>query len=445
MDINRIFNRGKEFGIEEMEIYMKKSSSTGFKIYGGSMESYNIEEENVLSIRGTYNGRMGYSYTEKLEEESIDEVLNNLIQYAENNESDYIEKLALMEGKYETKEKEGNNLDKYTDEEKIDFLKAMEREALAFDKIKAVENCSYKEITNSIFITNTKGLKLEDSHRIGIINLSVVAENEGDMQPGYSFMVVDDILDEYKDILIKGAVSDALGLLGSSTIKSKKCQVILRNNVAADIFSSMAKVFNGDIVQRNLSMMKDKIGEKIAVESLNIVEDPLFEKGLLCRTFDDEGTPTPKKHIIEKGVLMTFLHNNRTAEKEGVKSTGNGFRTSHKASIEALSTNLYIEKGSTSLDNMIKSIDEGVLIISVEGLHAGINPVSGDFSLLSSGYLIEAGKITKPLCQITVAGNFYGMIEDISDIGNDLKFSFPDIGNFGSPSLKIKSLTIAGN
>lgn len=446
MDIQLIFDRGKECGIEDMEVYMVKNSSMNINIYEGNLEGYSIAEENTLSIRGIYKGKMGYSYTEKIEEDSIDELLGNLIQYAESNEKEYIEVLAEPKEQYKDAKEKNDKLSKYTEEEKIDFLKSIEKEALNFDKrISIVENCSYEEYTNSVFIKNTKGLELEDKYSIGILNLSVVAKDGEDVQTGYSYMVIDDLSDEYKNTLVRDAVSDGINMLKATTIALGNYEIILRNNVVANLFNSMSRVFLGDVVQRNLSMMKGKIGEKVGSDLLNIVEDPLLNNGMISRTFDDEGNPTFSKYIIEKGILKTFLHNTKTAEKEGLESTGNGFRISHKGSIGVLPTNMYIEKGDSTLEDMIDSMDMGIMITDIQGLHAGINPTSGDFSLSSSGFLIEKGQISKPICQITIAGNFYDLLVNITAIGNDTKFSFPMMNYFGSPSIKLNSLTVAGN
>lgn len=105
-------------------------------------------------------------------------------------------------------------------------------------------------------------------------------------------------------------------------------------------------------------------------------------------------------------------------------------------------TNMYIEEGEYSLEDMISSIDEGILITDIQGLHAGINATSGDFSLSSNGYLIKHGKIIKPVNQITIAGNFYKILKDIKALGKDTRFSFLGTNYFGSPSIKIDSLVL---
>ncbi len=443
--VDTLFRKAKECNIEEIEVYISKESSIDFSIYEGQLEKYVVAEEENLSLRGIYKGRMGYSYTEKLREDSLGELINNLIQYAENNDNEELEEMSssILECK-KTVHRE-NLLNRYTEEEKIEYLLDLEKRAYDYDKrVKTIDDCSYQEKIQEVYIRNTKGLEVEDRHTIGIISLSAVAEEGNNMQTGYSNYVFNELSEKYKDKLIEDSVGDAIGMLGAKAIKSGNYKIILRNNVAADMFSYFSPIFLGSTVQKNLSLMKGKLGSKVAVDFFNIVEDPLMENGKYFRTFDDEGTVTYSKHIIENGVLKTFLHNNKTAEKDGAKSTGNGFRTSHKSSIGVMSTNMYIEEGDKSLEDMVKSMENGVIITDIHGLHAGINPTSGDFSLSSNGLLVENGKVIRPLAQITMAGNLYTMLKDIKHIGNDTKFSPPSSSYFGSPSIYIGSLTISG-
>lgn len=443
--IELLFEKAKAYNIEEVEVYINKDSSIDFNIYEGKLEKYVAAEEENLSLRGIYKGKMGYSYTEKLMEDSLDELINNLIQYAENNHSDEVEKMSssILESK-KTVGRE-NLLGNFTEEEKIGYLLDLEKRAYDYDtRVKTISDCSYQEKIQEIYIRNTKGLDLEDSHIIGMISLSAVTEEGNNMQTGYSHYIFKELSEEYKEKLIKDSVGDAIAMLGAESIKSGNYEIILRSNVAADMFSYFSPIFLGSTVQKNLSLMKGKLDSKVAVDFFNIVEDPLMENGKHFRTFDDEGTVAYSKHIIENGILKTFLHNNKTAEKHGSKSTGNGFRNSHKSSIGVMSTNMYIEEGDKSLEDMIKIMERGIIITDIHGLHAGINPTSGDFSLSSNGLLVENGKVVRPLAQITVAGNLYTMLKDIKYIGNDTKFSHPSSSYFGSPSIYIGGLTISG-
>ena len=442
--INLLFEIGKSKDIEEMEVYISKDSNMNINIYNGSLEKFIIAEEENLSLRGIYKGRMGYSYTEKLVEESLEELFENLIQYAENNHNGSIEEISSLQDEIKSQEK-SNDLNRYSQEEKIEYMLDLEKRAYKVDKrVKTISQCSYNEKTQEVLIRNTNGLELADSHTIGTISLSAVTEEAGHMQTGYSHHVFNQLHQEYKDMLIEDSIGDALVMLGAKSIEPGSKEVILRNNVAANLFSNFINNFYGSRVQKNLSLMKGKLGEKVAAPNFNIIENPFMTRGKIYRSFDDEGSPTSKKHIIEDGILKTFLHNKNSGDKDGIASTGNAFRNSHKSSIGTLSTNMYIEEGKDSLEDMTKSMKDGVIITEIHGLHAGINSTSGDFSLSSNGLLVENGQITRPLAQITIAGNFYSMLKNIKHIGNDTKYSHPSGSYFGSPSICVGNLVISG-
>ena len=439
-----LFEKAKSKNIHNVEVHMTKLSSMNINVFDGSLEKFVIAEENKLSVRGIYNGRMAYSYTEKLEKESLEELFNNLIQYAENNHNGPIEEISPMNDNMVSQTRT-NNLDRYSQEEKINYLLDLEKRAYGVDKrVKTISQCSYRQVKEEVFIKNTNGLDLSDSHTIGIINLGAVTEEGGSMQTGYSHHVFNDFDEDYKDQLIKESIGDALVMLGAKSIEPASKKVILRNNVAADLFSNYLKIFYGSSVQKNLSLMKGKIGNQVAVEGLNIIEDPCMVLGKVYRTFDDEGTPTYKKHIIKDGILKTYLHNKKTGKLDGIESTGNAFRDSHKSSIGILPTNSYLQEGDISLDDMIKTMEDGVIITDIHGLHAGINPTSGDFSLSANGLLVEDGQIIRPIAQITVAGNFISMLNNIKHIGNDTKYCNPNGNYFGSPSICVLGLSISG-
>ena len=152
-------------------------------------------------------------------------------------------------------------------------------------------------------------------------------------------------------------------------------------------------IFYAESVQKGLSLLKDKVDKLVANKNFTLIDDPFIKEGFNTCSFDGEGTATSVKKIIDEGVLKTYLYNWKTAVKDGVKSTGNGFRNSYKSSVSTSATNLYVEKGDKSLEEILETVDKGVMITDLQGLHSGLNPVSGDYSLSAHGYEIENGKI----------------------------------------------------
>ena len=157
--------------------------------------------------------------------------------------------------------------------------------------------------------------------------------------------------------------------------------------------------------------------------------------------FDDEGVSTKKKVVVENGVLKTYLHNLKSAKLMHTTSTGNGFKSGYRGNVGISPTNFYIEAGNETYDNMIASMKKGIIIDDISGLHAGINTVSTEFSIQSSGFYVEDGKIVKPVNLITIAGNFLEMMKQVQAVGSDLTFSLSGVG---TPSILFSSLSVSG-
>ena len=198
-------------------------------------------------------------------------------------------------------------------------------------------------------------------------------------------------------------------------------------------------------MQKGLSLLADKEGTVIASEALTLSEEPMLDKALLKIPFDSEGVRTKSKNIINNGKFETALYNTKTARKANRQSTGNGFRSSYASSVGILTTNIVIKPDSLDLEGLCKEVNNGIYITDLNGLHAGVNAISGDFSLQSEGYLIKDGLLVRPIEQITVADNFFEILKKIRVVGNDV-INYPvDMGEFFSPSIVIDSVSVSGD
>ena len=193
-------------------------------------------------------------------------------------------------------------------------------------------------------------------------------------------------------------------------------------------------------------MLSGKLDSKIASEVVTIVDDPLIPWEFGSAPFDSEGVASYKKIVVEDGVFKTFLHNTKTARKDSVAPTGNGFKTNFDSAVSIAGTNFFVKPADKSLEALMAELGNGLMITDFAGLHSGVNPVSGEFSLQAEGFAIKDGKKDRPVEQITVSGSFFDMLNSITAVGSDLKFGTPGpAGNIGSPSLLIRDLDIAGS
>ncbi len=440
---DKLFLKGKEIGFEEMEVYYVDSDSFEIKVYEKDIDSYNVNTSRGLSFRGLINGKMGYSFTEKFSDEDIQYLLKsakeNLEEVEIQGEEFIFEGSENYHEAFKSKYEEIETINKIQD--------AIELEKLGYknSKIDSVQNCILETAKGNRRIINTKGVDLVDFSGVCVAYISVVAKDGEDVKSGSSFKIVEN----YNSIDFSGmaneAIEEAVSKLGAKSIPTGKYKTILRYDVVADMLSTFSSVFSAESVHKGLSLLKGKLNESIASSKITIVDNPFLDEACTKCTFDDEGVATYKKTLVENGVLKTYLHNLKTSKKDGVESTGNGFKGSYKSSVDIGPTNMYIEKGEKSLEDIIKESDNALFITELQGLHSGANSVTGDFSLAAIGKLIKNGKIEGPVEQITVSGNFYDMLKEVEEVANDFKLTSPSVaGAYGSSSIVIKEMSISG-
>ncbi|QOY35054.1 TldD/PmbA family protein [Anaerobacillus isosaccharinicus] len=442
---DRLFNKGREYGFSDMELYYQSNGKFSTKIFKGEVDSYNLAIEGGVSFRGIYNGQMGYAYTEKINEEAISFLLEEAKENGKIIDSEDSEVIFAGSEHYEELTLFSEELASISADEKIALLKKVEAECFALsEKVSSVNYCLLESHDTEKMIANTKGLEKHERGNVVYTYLSVVVKDGDDIKSAgkltlsRNFSMFDPIQ------LAKEVVDEALSALGASSIASKEYPIILKNTAAASLLQTFTSAFSADNVQKGKSRLAKKLDTTIANQLVTIVDDPFLTEGFMSRSFDSEGVATKRLQIVEDGVLKTYLHNLKTATKDNVESTGHGTKSSYKGTITVAPSNLYINPGQSTYEQLVENEPEALIITDLQGLHSGANPISGDFSLAANGYLVKNGQIERPVNQITIAGNFFTMLEQVESIADDLTFGLPMGGYVGSPSLKIKGLAVAG-
>lgn len=439
--IDKVFEAAENLKLEEFEIYFTSSESETIKVFKGEVDTYSNSQNMGISFRTKVDGKMGYSYTESLEEEDILPLIERAISNGK-----IIENLDVIETYGEKKEYEKINsfsasLENISVQEKIDFLLKAEKTALEMDnRIKSVNYCMMGSGKGENIIKNSKGLDLYHKGNSIYAYLAVVVQDGESIKNDAAYIVAKDFSEMDPVKLATEAVSKALKKLNSISIESKGYDIIIENDTFADLLGSMSGIFSAEAVQKGVSKFKGKLDEIVANPLVTITDNPHLKDGYGSAPFDAEGVPTKPKNLIENGVLKTYIHNLKTSKKDGVESTGNAAKGGYKGTMGISTFNLYLEKGENSFDTLLNKIQNGILITGFSGLHSGLNSISGDFSLATEGFLIENGVVTKPLNQITAAGNFFELLKNIEFIGDDLKFNLSGVG---SPSILIKNISIS--
>ena len=249
---------------------------------------------------------------------------------------------------------------------------------------------------------------------------------------------------DYRALTAKAAAG-ALEKMGGEEVNTGVYPVVFDPRAMSDLLKTFSGIFSSEAAQKGLSQLAGAEGTMVASDAVSIVDDPFHPENPMPIHFDAEGSPTYCKKIVEKGVLNTLLYNLKTAHKAGKSTTGNASKGGYNASVRVRPFTMYIEGGDLTEDALLEKAGNGVYITDLEGLHAGANTVSGDFSLQSAGYLIENGKKTTRIKGFTVAGNFYQLLKKIVAVADNTCLPRAlGMTAFGAPSVLVESLSIAG-
>ncbi|MFA5560284.1 MAG: metallopeptidase TldD-related protein [Acholeplasmataceae bacterium] len=428
-------NLGLKKGLTDLQIFSTKNESLRIDVYNQKVDKHVQSSVEVMTIRGIYDGKMSSVRFENLSDANIESMLDRLIENAKALTTS--EPAIIYEGSpsYPEVVEEETDFEKVDVKDRIQLLMDLEKAVLASEKIKQVQATQYQETATETTIVNTKGLSLSRSNRFAYSYALGVFGDDNDIVTAYDIKLAKQFKEfDAKEIAAK-TIDKGVSKLGGKTIKTNRYPVVFSNEMFASILGVFVPVFTGEAAHKNLTALKDKVGEKIALDNINIIDDPLLPEAFFKSPFDDEGVACQKRYIVENGVFKGFFHNLKTAKIFNVEPTGHGFNGA------IAPTNCYLEPGKISFDELIKPIEDGVYITDLVGLHAGVKTVSGDFSLQASGFKIKDGKLDHPVKMIVVSGNFFTLLNNIKGIANDFRI---DLSNMGSASVYIDEMMIAG-
>ncbi|MBT8471793.1 MAG: TldD/PmbA family protein [Marinicaulis sp.] len=270
------------------------------------------------------------------------------------------------------------------------------------------------------------------------VSVSVLAQDENGMERDYDY----DSKTHIDDLKAAAAIGENAGKrtvrrLSPKKMKSRAAPVMFDNRLSASLLGSLSGAANGAAIARGVSFLKDKLGQKIFADGINVIDDPHIARGQGSRPFDGEGVVNEPIRLINDGALTTWLLNSSQARQLGLETNARATRGAGGAPGSG-STNLYLERGNASPEDLMADAKEGLLVTDMFGPQ--VNPNTGDYSVGCAGFWFENGEIAYPVSEITIAGNILEMFAGLVP-ANDLEFR----GSTNAPSLLIPSMTIAGD
>jgi len=425
--------------VTDYELYYMEMESASVEIYKEEVSKYKTEGSMGICFRCIVDGKAGYASTENLEEGEVESLVLRAVENAKSIES---EETSFLYKKGDTyAEGEEVQEDMPTGAELTAAAMQIQKEMYQADSriVDGTQAFSgYVKLRYALY--NSNGLDLEDKAAYASCVGMALASDGREMYNGSKLKHgrLEEI--DLKEVAGK-AVEKAVSTIGADSVASGKYTVVFSNEVMATLLSTYSSVFSAEQAQKGLSLLQGKEGEMIAADNITIVDDPRYKDSLIKRTFDGEGVAAYAKNVVENGKLITLLHNLQTAAKAGVKTTGNASKASYSSVVGVSPFAFYLCPVEGTKEDLFREAGEGIYVTDVTGLHAGANPITGDFSLSSKGFLITDGRKGAPIREFTVSGNFFSLLKEIERVGEDIVF--PQ-GKYGAPSVLVRNLAVAG-
>lgn len=434
-----------EAGAVAAEVYCQDATEVEVRVYDRAVESLTEAGSKGVGVRAfASEGRVGYAYGTKFEERELAELARRAVEIAEASDPDEYAGLPDRCDAAEVGSLVSPSFGEWDTARKIEFAIAVDDAARVADaRVSQVEQTVYADSRGRVAIANSDGF-VGAYESTGAYAFSSAFAGEGeDLMTGLG-LGLGRGPDELDASAIGGeAASRAAALLGASRTRSRKAPVVLDAFTAASFLGIAAAALSGEAVLRGRSPFVGHEGSEVASAAFALTDDGLIDDGPASAPFDGEGVAQRVTPLIGGGRILNFLYDARTAREAGKASTGNGRRGSYRGQPSPGASNIVLGAGDASLDQLIAEAGDGLLVTQVVGLHSGVNPVSGVFSVGAAGIEIVDGELAGPVREATIAGDLISLLRSVQAVGAERRW-IPFSGSVLAAPMLIGELTIAG-
>ena len=436
------------------EIFVEDKYTTNIKMIGGILEDSISGRDYGVGIR-IFNGFNSiYAYTNDSTEENLIKVAKEAALAINLDKKNIV--LNLMKNDVKNNNKIITLPRSVEKAKKIEIMKNGYLSAKNYDEVISQVTVSYLDEEQNVLIANSEGLMAEDKRVRTRMAIQSVATKSGEMQIGFSAPGASMGFEFYENIDIeehgREASRIAKTMIDAEFCPSGKMPVVIHNGFGGVLFhEACGHGLEATSVAKNTSVFSNKLNEKVASSVVTAIDDGTIPNEWGTTNIDDEGTPTRKNLLIENGILKGYLVDKLNGRRMDYEPTGSSRRQSYKLPPTSRMNNTYIANGKSTFEEIISNTESGLFAKKLGG--GSVNPATGDFNFaVMEGYLIENGKITKPVRGATLIGNGTEVLDKIDMVGNNLKLAQGMCGsvsglvpvNVGQPTIRVKNLTVGG-
>lgn len=433
-------------GAGDAEAYAGEAANREVRVHAGEVESLTAATRRGLGLRVWIGGRVGYGYGTDLSADGLAAIAARAAEAARLADEDEFAGPPPAGG-------EPPAVTGLSDPSRaewptariVDLALAVERAALDADgRVAAVEQAVYSDSGERVAIAASSGAGGEYETTSCYAYLQALADGDGGRETGLGFGLARGPVDLDPTAIGREGAERATEMIGSVKPTSRRCPVVLDPTVAAGFVGLLGKTVGADAVQRGRSPLAGRLGEEVAGPAFVLHDDGLDPDGFAAAPIDAEGIPRRRTALIEGGRLQTYLHDSYTARRSGVARGGNAGRSGYRTPPGVSASNLVVAPGTAGIAQLLDEADGGVFVNDVAGLHSGVNPVSGVFSVGASGRAIVGGEPAEPLREFTIASDLVSMLRAVRAAGAEPRW-VPFGGSVSAPPLLIGEMTVSGS
>jgi PmbA protein len=440
----KVVNLAVARGASEAEAYVSEGQAFNVGVEFGQVNKSNQLLDRGIGVRVVLDKAVGFAYTNIVNDlVAVGDIVVRALCAARSSKPDVVWSgfaqkcgaVSVLKDTFDSKVLEINS------DELVNMSQAMIDSALQVDKDIIVAEGGIGNAYLSSAVVNSNDICAFDRGTVVECSLATLAKRGSKVTPVcFEFNAARNL--NIDPVWVGGdAARLAVSALKIKPIETKNTTLVLSQFALQDLLEyTLFNAIRADSVQRGQSPFKGKIGEKIVSEQLTIYDDGLYPGGMATWLFDGEGVPQQKTLIVDKGVLVNFLYDNYTAKKEDKESTGNASRNGYLSTPSIDTTNFHIMPGTTSTDDLIRQVDDGLLIYYLQGAHSS-NPVSGDFSVVATPvWKIRHGEIVSASQSVMIAGNIFEVLNNIKIVGNNER----QVGGLIAPWIITENVRVIG-
>jgi PmbA protein len=432
-------------GASDAEAYASANSGREVRVHNGEVESFTAATQRGIGVRAWIDRRTGYAYGTDLSEAGIAAIAARAVEAARVADEDEFAGPPSDAEAPPALELSDPSVAEWPAARVAELALAVERGGLEADpRIAGVEQAVYSDSAERVAIASSGGVAGEHESSSCHAYLQALAAGEDGRETGLGFGLARGPAGLDPAAIGREGAERATVMIGAGKPGSRSCPVVLDATVAASFASLLGKALSANAVQRGRSPLADRVGEEVGAAALTLHDDGLDPDGFASAPFDGEGTPRRRTALIESGELRAYLYDTYTARRGAVASTGNAGRGGYRSQPSVSPSNLIVAPGSLGFEELLAEAGEGVYVADVAGLHSGVNPVSGVFSVGASGRAIRGGALAEPIREFTIAGDLVSMLAAVQAVGATPRW-VPFGGSVSAPPLLIGEMSVAGS